>query len=163
MHLLLRREDHTDNVKRICSQYREDGLSPHLNRPRHYKAAKLRQTKQLARAINEIWSMDFVADALFDGRELCMVTVVDRCASACLAIQVGQRLEGQDVVRTLDAPSAQRGLPRTIKTDFWQRVHAQGDGQVGPWARGGARLQCPGSPRTTPRSSASMADRAKSA
>ena len=70
VHVLLRREGHTDNVKRIYRLYREEGLSLRLKRPRRNKAAKLRQPKQLARAINEIWSMDFVADALFDGRKL---------------------------------------------------------------------------------------------
>jgi putative transposase len=31
----------------------------------------------VAHAINEIWSMDYVADALFDGRKLRMLTVVE--------------------------------------------------------------------------------------
>ena len=77
VHVLLCREGHTDNVKQIYRLYREAGLSLRLKRPRRNKAAKLRQPKQLAHAINEIWSMDFVADALFDGRKLRMLTVVD--------------------------------------------------------------------------------------
>jgi putative transposase len=117
VHVLLRREGHTDNVKRIYRLYREEGLSLRLKRPRRNKAAKLRQPKQLAHAINEIWSMDFVADALFDGRKLRMLTVVDLYTRECLAIDVGQSLKGEDVVRTLNGITAQRGLPRTIKTD----------------------------------------------
>ncbi len=97
--------------------YREAGLSLRLKLPRRNKAAKLRQPKQLAHAINEIWSMDFVADALFDGRKLRMLTVVDLYTRECLAIDVGQSLKGEDVVRTLNGITAQRGLPRTIKTD----------------------------------------------
>lgn len=38
---------------------------------------RTRQPKITAQAINEVWSMDFVADALFDGRKLCMLTIVD--------------------------------------------------------------------------------------
>lgn len=68
VHVLLRREGHTDNVKRIYRFYREEGLSLRLALPRRNKAAKLRQPKQLAHTIKEIWNMDFVADALFDGR-----------------------------------------------------------------------------------------------
>ncbi len=49
VHVLLRREGHTDDVKRIYRLYREEGLSLHLKRPRRNKAAKLRQPKQLAR------------------------------------------------------------------------------------------------------------------
>lgn len=117
VHVLLRREGHTDIVKRIYRLYREEGLSLRLKRPRRNKAAKLRQPKQLAHAINEIWSMDFVVDALFDGRKRRMLTVVDLFTRECLAIEVGQGLKGEDVVRTLNGITAQRGLPRTIKTD----------------------------------------------
>ena len=117
VHVLLRREGHKDNVKRVYRLYREEGLSLRLKRPRRNKAAQLRQPKQLARAINEIWSMDFVADALFDGRKLRMLTVVDLFTRECLAIDVGQSLKGEDVVRVLNEICGQRGLPQTIKTD----------------------------------------------
>ena len=79
VHVMLRRKGHVDNVKRVYRLYREEGLSLRLKRPRRNKAAQRRQPKQLAHAINEIWSMDFVADALFDGRKLRMLTVVDLC------------------------------------------------------------------------------------
>jgi putative transposase len=39
--------------------------------------------------------MDFVADALFDGRKLRMLTVVDLYTRECLAIEVGQSLKGR--------------------------------------------------------------------
>jgi putative transposase len=97
--------------------YREEGLSLRLKRPKRNKAAKLRQPKQLAHAMNEIWSMDFVADNLFDGRKLRMLTVVDLFTRECLAIDVGQSLKGDDVVRVLNGIADQRGLPGTIKTD----------------------------------------------
>lgn len=67
--------------------------------------------------MNEIWSLDFVADALFDGRKLRMLTVVDLFTRECLAIEVGQSLKGEDVVRTLSDVCVQRGLPGTTKTD----------------------------------------------
>ncbi len=67
--------------------------------------------------MNETWSMDFVADALFDGRKFRMLTVVDLFTRECLDIDVEQRLTGEDVVRVLTAISHQRGLPRTIKSD----------------------------------------------
>lgn len=117
VHVMLRREGHMDNVKRVYRLYREEGLSLRLKRPRRNKAAKLRQPKQLAHAINEIWSMDFVADALFDGRKLRMLTVVDLFTRESLAIDVGQNLKGEDVVRVLTAITQERGLPRTIKSD----------------------------------------------
>lgn len=117
VHVMLRREGHMDNVKRVYRLYREEGLSLRLKRPRRNKAAQRRQPKQLAHAINEIWSMDFVADALFDGRKLRMLPVVDLFTRECLAIEVGQSLKGEDVVRVLTAISYERGVPRTIKSD----------------------------------------------
>jgi len=67
---MLRREGFKDNHKRVCRLYREEGLSLRLKRLRRSKAARLRQPKTLAQRVNQIWSMDFVADNLFDGRKL---------------------------------------------------------------------------------------------
>ena len=117
VHVLLRREGYVDNVKRAYRLYREQGLSLRLKRPRRNRAAQLRQPKQLAVAMNEIWSMDFVADALFDGRKLRMLTVVALYTRECLAIEVGQSLRGEDVVRVLHEVAQKRGLPRTVKSD----------------------------------------------
>lgn len=59
--------------------------------------------------------MDFVADALFDGRRLRTLLVVDNYTSKCLAIDVG--LKGEDVVSVLEQLRMTRGLPKTIKVD----------------------------------------------
>lgn len=71
--------------------YRAAGLSLRHKRPRRSKSARLRQPKHIVTAINEIWSMDFVADALFDGRRLRTLTVVDNYTRECLAIEVGRK------------------------------------------------------------------------
>jgi putative transposase len=77
VHLMLEREGFKDNHERVYHLYREEGLSLRHKRPRRSKAARLRQPKTLAQCVNQIWSMDFVADNLFDGRKLRMLTVVD--------------------------------------------------------------------------------------
>ena len=117
VHVLLRREGWRDNCKRVYRLYRLEGLSLRHKRPRRNRSARLRQPKQLVSAINEIWSTDFVADALFDGRRLRALTVVDNYTRECLAIEVGPNLKGDDVVRTLMRITASRGKPRTIKSD----------------------------------------------
>ncbi len=61
--------------------------------------------------------MDFVADNLFDGRKLRMLTVVDCWSRESLVIHVGQSLKGEDVVRVLNAIVQELGQPQTIKTD----------------------------------------------
>jgi putative transposase len=117
VHVLLRREGWRDNCKRVYRLYRLEGLSLRHKRPRRNRSARLRQPKQLVSAMNEIWSTDFVADALFDGRRLRALTLVDNYTRECLAIEVGQSLKGEDVVRTLTRITASRGKPRTIKSD----------------------------------------------
>ena len=117
VHVLLRREGWKDNHKRVYRLYRAEGLSLRHRRPKRNKAAKLRQPKHLVSAVNEIWSMDFVSDALYDGRRLRALTVVDTYTRECLAIEVGQSLTGEDVVRVLDGLQLERELPATIKVD----------------------------------------------
>ena len=58
------------NHKRIYRLYREDGLSLRLKRPRRHVSAARREREPVAGRPNELWSMDFVSDALFDGRRL---------------------------------------------------------------------------------------------
>lgn len=117
VHVMLRREGFKDNHKRVYRLYREQGLSLRHKRPKRNKAAKLRQPKTTAQHVNQMWSMDFVADNLFDGRKLRMLTVVDCFTRESLAIHVGQSLKGEDVVRVVDAIAGQRGTPQTIKAD----------------------------------------------
>ena len=92
-------------------------MSLGYKRCKRNKAAQLRQPKTLAGQINQMWSMDFVADNLFDGRKLRMLTVVDCCSRESLAIHVGQSLKGEDVARVLSAIMAERGKLQTIKSD----------------------------------------------
>ena len=56
--------------------------------------------------INENWSMDFVSDALFDGRRIRALTVVDDYSRESLAIEVGQSITGEQVVTVMNRLSA---------------------------------------------------------
>lgn len=117
VHVLLKREGFRDNHKRVYRLYREEGLSLRFKRPKRNKSARLRQPKHSVTAMNQIWSMDFVADALFDGRRLRALTVVDNYTRESLSIEVGQSLKGEDVVNTLNRIATKRGLPSIIKVD----------------------------------------------
>jgi putative transposase len=61
--------------------------------------------------------MDFVADNLFDGRELRMLTVLHCFTRESLAVHVGQSLKGKDVVRVVEANARRRGAPSSITTE----------------------------------------------
>ena len=46
-----------------------------------------------------------------------MLTVVDVFTRECLAIEAGQRLRGDDVVRVLNRLTAERGAPKRLFCD----------------------------------------------
>lgn len=118
IHVLLRREGWQDNHKRTRRIYLEEGLNLRHRRPRRSKAAAHRQCRPALTVPNECWSMDFVADALFDGRRFRALTVVDNYSRECLEIEVGQSLKGEDVVRVMERIKLTRGVvPRRIKVD----------------------------------------------
>ena len=81
------------------------------------KEAKNRQPLQQANHPNHIWGMDFVSDALFDGRRLRLLTIIDRFTRESLGIVVGQSLKGHDVQEALTAIARFRGNPEVLKTD----------------------------------------------
>ena len=89
------------NHKRVYRLYRQDGLSLRLKRPRRNVSAADRERQPAASAANEMWSMDFVSDALFDGRRLRALTVVDAFTREALAIDVDQGIKGEQVVEAM--------------------------------------------------------------
>lgn len=62
--------------------------------------------------------MDFVSDALFDGRCFRILTLVDNFTHECLALEGGQSLTGANVVQTLMHVVEQRqAFPTRIQAD----------------------------------------------
>ncbi len=113
----LRREGWRDNQKRVYRLYKAMGLSLRHQRPKRNKSAKNRQPVQQGDHLNHVWGMDFVSDALFDGRRLRLLTIIDLFTRECLGIIVGQSLKGTDVREALDRIVRFRGKPKVLKTD----------------------------------------------
>lgn len=61
--------------------------------------------------------MDFVSDALFDGRRLRAQTVVDAYTREALGIDVDQGIKGGQVVEAMDRIASLRGAPCAIRVD----------------------------------------------
>jgi putative transposase len=70
-----------------------------------------RQALKVPSAPNEVWSMDFVMDALATGRRIKCLTIVDDFPRECLDIAVDHGISGAYVARVLDMISQFRGLP----------------------------------------------------
>ena len=117
IYILLRREGWSVNHTRVYRLYRNDGLSLRLKRPRRHVSAVNRERAAAASAPNALWSMDFVSDALFDGRRLRALTVVDACTREALVIEVDSGIKGEQVVEAVSRITAVRGAPRSIRVD----------------------------------------------
>ncbi|VBE81932.1 transposase [Burkholderia pseudomallei] len=76
LHALVEREGTHANHKRIYRLYREAGLAVRRRRKRHGVMIE-REQLALPGAPNEVWSIDFVMDALSNGRRVKCLTVVD--------------------------------------------------------------------------------------
>ncbi|MNS98665.1 IS2 transposase TnpB [compost metagenome] len=117
IHILLRREGWKVNHKRIYRLYREEGLSLRHKRPKRHKTAAHRQPRSDLYEANQCWSMDFVSDALYNGKRFRSLTVVDAYTRECLAIEVDQGIRGEQVVSVLERLRFLRGVPKNIRVD----------------------------------------------
>ena len=117
IHVLLRREGWRVNHKRVYRLYCEEGLNLRTKRPKRRVMAAHRVGRPAITTVNESWSMDFVTDSLFNGRRFRALTLVDNYSRECLAIEVGQRLRGEDVVNVLKRIELSHGLPESIRLD----------------------------------------------
>ncbi|MBN9530322.1 MAG: transposase family protein [Alphaproteobacteria bacterium] len=68
----------------------------------------------LPQGVNQRWSLDFVSDALTDGRRFRILAVVDDFSRECLGLVADTSLSGHRVARELDAIMAHRGKPLTV-------------------------------------------------
>lgn len=80
LHVLLRREGWAVNHKRVYRLYSEEGLSIRTKLPRRKRAWRYRTGRPEIAAPNDVWAMDFISDALFDGRPFRLLTIVDCCS-----------------------------------------------------------------------------------
>ena len=116
LHVLIRREGHLVNWKRVYRLYREADLAVRRRKRKRIGPVERRPLPKPT-SPNVSWSMDFVSDGLANGRRLRCLTIVDDCTRECLAIEVDTSLPGTRVAATLDRLAELRGLPRSITVD----------------------------------------------
>lgn len=113
IHALLRREGMQINVKRVYRLYKAADLGVR----RRKRLAVEREPLVLPGRRNEVWSMDFVMDALSTGRRLKILTIVDDCTKEAIDIVPDFGISGHYVARVLDRAARFRGYPKAIRTD----------------------------------------------
>lgn len=116
LHDLLRPEFPDVNHKKIYRLYRDANLAVRRRRKVRRPASERLRLVQ-AEAPNAVWSMDFVSDALANGRRIKCLTVTDDFTRECVEIGVDHGIGGAYVVRLLDQAACFRGYPRAVRTD----------------------------------------------
>ena len=109
--VMLKREGWNVNAKRIYRLYIAEGLIVRTQ-TRKQRAQRQRVALGQASAINQRWSMDFVAQRLADGRWIRVLTVVDQYTRECLTLHADTALSGEKVATALDKVVALRGAPK---------------------------------------------------
>ena len=107
---------HAWNHKRVYRVYRELELNLRI-KPRKRLVRERPQPLEVPKAINQMWSMDFMHDQLSDGRNFRLFNVLDDFNREGLGIEVDLSLPAARVIRSLDRIIEWRGKPAAIRSD----------------------------------------------
>jgi len=118
------------NHKRVYRIYRELELNLRIKPKRRLKRDRPDKLS-VPRQVNEMWSMDFMHDALRDGRSFRTFNVIDDYNREGLGIEVDLSLPALRVIRTLERVMEWRGKPRAIRCDNGPEYLS---GQLVQWA-----------------------------
>lgn len=112
----IRRQGNPWNHKRVYRVY----TSMQLNIRRRYKKripARVKQALSQPNALNQVWSIDFMSDSLWDGRRYRLLNIIDDYNRELLAIEVDTCLPTSRLIRVLERLKETRALPAMIRTD----------------------------------------------
>jgi putative transposase len=113
---MLKREGVLMNLKKVYRLYCEERLTVRKRGGRK-RALGTRAPAAIPQGQNQRWSLDFVSDALSDGRRFRVLNIVDDSTRECLAAVVDTSLSGARVVRELTEVMARRGRQCMVVSD----------------------------------------------
>lgn len=79
--------------------------------------ARVKQALFQPERINQVWSIDYMSDSLWDGRKFRILNIMDDFNREILAIEVDTSLPALRVLRVLENIKITRGLPEMIRVD----------------------------------------------
>ena len=121
--VLLRREGHQVNHKRVYRLYCEEGLA--VRRRRRKRTAQGRLPVRAPDRLNDHWGADFMHDTLISGRRFRCLNVVDAFNREGLASEVDTSLPAVRVVQVLDEIALGRGYPKRMTLDNGPEFRSQ--------------------------------------
>ena len=114
--VLLRRAGHGWNHKRVWRVYCAMKLNIRRGFKKRYRPEATGVLLQPIRP-NQAWSVDFMSDALHDGRAFQTFNVIDDFNREGLRIEVDVSLTAQRIVRVLEQLIVVRGRPERLRVD----------------------------------------------
>ena len=108
--------DHPWNHKRLYRVYCALGL----NQPRRTKRklpTRAREPLIVPQRADQVWSADFMSDALYHGSRLRTFNVIDDFNREALAIEIDTSLRASRLIRVFERLQAERGLPDILRVD----------------------------------------------
>lgn len=115
-HYRLRIMGHGWNFKRVYRVY--TGMRLNIRRrARKRLPARVKQALLRPQGPNQVWSIDFMHDTLWDGRTYRLLNVIDDYNRQLLAVEVDTSLPALRVIRVLEAIKEARPLPQMIRVD----------------------------------------------
>ena len=129
----LRLVGHNWNHKRVYRVYTAMKLNIR-RRAKKRLPARIKQQLFQPQAPNQIWSIDFMHDSLWDGRSYRMLNIIDDYNRQLLAIEADTSLPVLRLIRVLEQLKQTHGLPQMIrvdngpefishKLDYWCKEH----------------------------------------
>jgi len=77
----------------------------------------LKKPLDVAKGLNEVWSLDFMSDTLIDGRQLRVLNIIDEYNRESLVNEGGISLPSSRVIRSLNRLIEELGKPKYIRSD----------------------------------------------
>ena len=117
MQVMLERQKHSANHKRVQRLWHKAGLSLPRRRPKKGRVLRSAVAVERATRPNQIWCYDFVYDVCANGAKLKMLTIEDEFTRESLAVEVGGSLPAVRVIAVLERLFEERGAPQSLRSD----------------------------------------------
>ena len=112
----IRRKGTLWNHKRVYRVYCLLGLN-HKRRGKKRLPKRVPQPLLVSQRPNQVWSVDFMSDSLYEGKRFRTFNVLDDFNREALAIEIDTSITGKRLIRIFERLRDSRGLPDEMRCD----------------------------------------------